>query len=83
MDAPHVHTEQRGALTKASLGGLMFVPLSTITFATLPGIVGVFVTGWLVDRTGSFAAPLFLMAGVALLGAVVYLAFASGERQID
>ncbi len=53
------------------------------TFATLPGIVGVFVTGWLVDRTGSFATPLFLMAGVALLGAIVYLAFASGERQID
>jgi MFS transporter, ACS family, solute carrier family 17 (sodium-dependent inorganic phosphate cotransporter), other len=53
------------------------------TFATLPGIVGVLVTGWLVDRTGSFATPLFLMAAVALLGAVVYLAFASGEREID
>jgi MFS transporter, ACS family, solute carrier family 17 (sodium-dependent inorganic phosphate cotransporter), other len=52
------------------------------TFATLPGIVGVFVTGWLVDRTGSFSAPFFLMAGVVLLGAVVYLAFASGERQV-
>jgi ACS family sodium-dependent inorganic phosphate cotransporter len=53
------------------------------TFATLPGIVGVLVTGWLVDRTGSFAVPFLLMTGVALLGAVVYLAFASGERQID
>jgi ACS family sodium-dependent inorganic phosphate cotransporter len=54
------------------------------TFATLPGIVGVLVTGWLVDRAaGSFATPLFLMAGVALLGAVVYLTFASGERQIE
>jgi ACS family sodium-dependent inorganic phosphate cotransporter len=52
------------------------------TFATLPGIVGVFVTGWLVDRTGSFSAAFFLMAGVVLLGAVVYLAFASGEHQV-
>jgi MFS transporter, ACS family, solute carrier family 17 (sodium-dependent inorganic phosphate cotransporter), other len=53
------------------------------TFATLPGIVGVLVTGWLVDRTGSFSAPFYVMASVALLGAVVYLAFASGERQIN
>jgi len=53
------------------------------TFATLPGIVGVLVTGWLVDRTGSYSAPFYLMAGVALLGAFIYLAFASGERQID
>jgi ACS family sodium-dependent inorganic phosphate cotransporter len=52
------------------------------TFATLPGLVGVFITGWLVDRTGSFAAALVLTAGVALFGAVVYLCFGSGERQI-
>ena len=53
------------------------------TFATLPGIVGIFVTGWLVDRTGSFAAPFVLAAGVALLGALVYLVVGTGERQID
>ena len=53
------------------------------TFATLPGIVGIFVTGWLVDRTGSFAAPFVLAAGVALLGALVYLVLGTGERQID
>ncbi len=53
------------------------------TFATLPGILGVLITGWLVDRTGSYSAPFYLMAGVALLGAIIYLAFASGERQID
>ncbi len=53
------------------------------TFATLPGIFGVFVTGWLVDRTGSFAAPFFVTAGISLLGALVFLVFASGERQID
>jgi len=53
------------------------------SFATLPGIIGVYVTGWLVERTGSFAAPFFLTAGIALAGAVVYLALASGARQID
>lgn len=53
------------------------------TFATLPGIIGVYATGWLVDRTGSFGAPFFLTAGISLFGAVVFLVFASGERRID
>jgi ACS family sodium-dependent inorganic phosphate cotransporter len=53
------------------------------TFATLPGIFGVFLTGWLVDHTGSFAAPFVVTAGVCLSGAVVFLVFASGERQIE
>jgi ACS family sodium-dependent inorganic phosphate cotransporter len=55
----------------------------SLTFATLPGILGVFLTGWLVERTGSFAAPFFVTAGVSLVGAVFFLAFASGERQIE
>lgn len=53
------------------------------TFATLPGIFGVFVTGWLVDRTGSFAAPFSLAAGVSLVGALAFVVFGSGERQIE
>ncbi len=53
------------------------------SFATLPGIIGVYATGWLVDRTGSFGAPFFLTAGISLFGAVVFLVFASGERKID
>jgi ACS family sodium-dependent inorganic phosphate cotransporter len=53
------------------------------TVATLPGIVGIAVTGWLVDRTGAFTAPFFLAAGVALAGAALYFAFASGEREIS
>ena len=52
------------------------------TFATLPGIFGVFLTGWLVDHTGNFAAPFFVTAGVAFFGALVFLVLASGERQI-
>lgn len=53
------------------------------TFAALPGIAGVFLTGWMVDRTGSFVAPFFLTAAVSLVGAVVFLVFASGKHQID
>jgi len=53
------------------------------TFATVPGIVGVVVTGWLVERTGSYAAPFLLTASVSGVGALVYLGFASGRRLID
>jgi ACS family sodium-dependent inorganic phosphate cotransporter len=53
------------------------------SFATLPGIFGVFVTGWLVDRTGSFAVPFFVTGAIALTGAVVFLLFGSGERKVD
>ena len=50
------------------------------TFATLPGIVGIYVTGWLVDRTGTFGAPFVLTAAVSLFGAAFYLVFGSGRR---
>ncbi|HTI63548.1 MAG TPA: ACS family MFS transporter [Gemmatimonadaceae bacterium] len=50
---------------------------------TIPGIIGVAVTGWLIDRTGSFNAPFFLTASVGFVGAVVYLFFASGEREVE
>jgi ACS family sodium-dependent inorganic phosphate cotransporter len=35
------------------------------TFATIPGIVGVAVTGWLVDATGTYAAAFVLTAAVS------------------
>ena len=53
------------------------------TFGTLPGIIGVYVTGWLVDRTGSYAVPFFVTGGMAVFGLIFYLLFASGERQFD
>jgi len=53
------------------------------TVGTLPGIFGVFLTGWLVDHTGTFAAPFYVTTGVSFLGALVFLVFASGQRQID
>jgi ACS family sodium-dependent inorganic phosphate cotransporter len=53
------------------------------TAGTLPGILGVYITGWLIDRTGSYNAPFFLTAAVGLVGVVVYALFASGEREIE
>lgn len=53
------------------------------TFGTIPGIVGVAVTGWLVQRTGSYTAPFVLTAAVSVVGALVFLRFGSGVRQID
>lgn len=42
------------------------------TFATIPGIVGVALTGWLVDFTGTYAAAFMLTAAISATGAVVY-----------
>jgi MFS transporter, ACS family, solute carrier family 17 (sodium-dependent inorganic phosphate cotransporter), other len=42
------------------------------TFATIPGIVGVAVTGWLVDVTGTYAAAFMLTAAVSVAGALVF-----------
>jgi MFS transporter, ACS family, solute carrier family 17 (sodium-dependent inorganic phosphate cotransporter), other len=53
------------------------------TVGSLPGIFGIYLTGLMVDRTGSFAAPFYITTGVSLFGALVFLAFASGEKQID
>jgi MFS transporter, ACS family, solute carrier family 17 (sodium-dependent inorganic phosphate cotransporter), other len=53
------------------------------TFATLPGIAGVYITGWLADRAGTFGAPFVLTATVSLIGATFYLIFGSGHRHID
>ena len=53
------------------------------TFATIPGIVGVAITGWLVERTGSYDTPFLVSAGIAFAATVVYLWLGSGERTID
>jgi len=53
------------------------------TAGTLPGIVGVYVTGWLVDATGTYNAPFLLTAAVGLAGAIVYFFLGSGVRQIE
>jgi len=52
------------------------------TFATLPGIVGVAATGFILERTGSFAAAFYLIVVVYAVGLLCYGAMASGERKI-
>jgi ACS family sodium-dependent inorganic phosphate cotransporter len=42
------------------------------TFAQIPGIVGVAVTGWLVDVTGTYSAALVLTALVSAAGALIF-----------
>jgi ACS family sodium-dependent inorganic phosphate cotransporter len=53
------------------------------TGGTMPGIIGVAVTGWLLDRTGSYSTPFTLTAIVGFVGALFYWRFASGERLVD
>jgi ACS family sodium-dependent inorganic phosphate cotransporter len=53
------------------------------TAATIPGIVGVALTGFLVDRTGTYAAAFYLTAAVLLFGWVIYLLFGTGKQILD
>lgn len=55
----------------------------TNTFGTLPGIIGVVVTGWLVDVTGTYASAFALAAGINVIGALVWLRYATGERLLE
>ena len=55
----------------------------TNTFGTLPGIIGVAITGWLVDLTGTYDAAFVLAAALNVSGAVVWLLWATSERVID
>lgn len=52
----------------------------TNTAGTIPGIIGVFVTGWLVDVTGTFSAPFILAACINVFGALIWLSFGTAER---
>lgn len=52
------------------------------TFATLPGIIGVAATGFVLESTGSFAAVFYLIALVYGAGLVSYAILASGDRRI-
>lgn len=53
------------------------------TVGTVPGIIAVATTGWLVDATGTYAAAFALAAGVSVFGAVVWLLFATAEPIVE
>lgn len=52
------------------------------TFATLPGIIGVAATGFILEATGSFAGAFYLTVAIYLIGGICYLLMGSGERKI-
>lgn len=55
----------------------------TNTAGTIPGIVGVYVSGMILDATGSWEMVFNVTAAVTLFGMFFYLFFASGEKQFD
>ena len=61
-------------------GSLMGI---TNTIATIPGIIGVAISGVLVDLTGSFDSIFYLTSAILVFGGSFYLIFASAESQFD
>ena len=52
------------------------------TFATIPGIIGVALTGMIVQTTHSFSAVFILIATVYVVGMILYLRWASGDQRL-
>jgi MFS family permease len=68
--------ESRGCRTPGNLDiaprhGAVMVGFSN-TIGQIPGIVGVAVTGWLIDVTGTYSAAFVLATAVSALGALVF-----------
>ncbi|MGI9591007.1 MAG: ACS family MFS transporter [Myxococcota bacterium] len=55
----------------------------TNTAGTIPGVIGVFVSGLILEWTGSWALVFQVAAGITLFGLVFFLLFSSGEREFD
>lgn len=53
------------------------------TAGTIPGIVGVTLTGMILDATGSWNLVFLISAGIYVFGTIVWLLFATGERVFD
>ncbi len=53
------------------------------TFANIPGIVGVALTGWLLDQTGSFSTIFMLTAGLQIFAGIFWLIYSTGEKIFD
>ena len=62
-------------------GGLISGVVNGI--ATLPGIIGVGLTGWLVDVTGSYSAAFVLAAAVGIVGALVFATFFDARPLVE
>ena len=53
------------------------------TAGTIPGIIGVYVSGLILEITGSWALVFQTAAGVLIFGLVFYVIFASAEKRFD
>ncbi len=49
------------------------------TIATIPGVVGVTITGWLIDVSGTYTAAFALAAGVSLAATLLFAWFGRGR----
>lgn len=58
----------------------MAIPHPSNTGAAIPGIVGVALTGYILDATGSWSLVFAIAIFFYLLGTVVYNALGTGER---
>ena len=52
------------------------------TAATIPGIIGVALTGYLVEVSGTYASAFYLTAAMYAVGLVIWQFFSTGERVI-
>ena len=55
----------------------------TNTVATVPGMVGVWVSGALVESTGSWNSVFYLAATMYVLGTAVYFRYGSVQKLFD
>jgi ACS family sodium-dependent inorganic phosphate cotransporter len=51
------------------------------TAGTIPGVIGVTFSGWLVDVTGSWSIVFLVAAAIKVFGLTFFLLFAKGEKQ--
>jgi ACS family sodium-dependent inorganic phosphate cotransporter len=55
----------------------------TNTAGTIPGIIGVYLSGLILEATGSWVLVFHVAAGVTLFGLVFFVLFSSGKRLFD
>ena len=55
----------------------------TNTAGTIPGIIGVIITGFILESTGSWMLVFQLAAAVSLVGLVAFLLFSKAEKLFD
>lgn len=53
------------------------------TFGTIPGVVGVTITGWLIDVSGTYTSAFALAAGISLSATVAFVAFGRGTPVVQ